>query len=85
MAAVTKEFVVGTQFPSWFTEQASKGRARINYNEEDGTLVDITVYTPTKNYVARLGDKIMLLKSGMTVLPKAAAAKFSTQPQRKGE
>lgn len=69
MAKSPKSFVVGNgSYPEWFKEQASKGRARVNYDEEDNTLIDITIYGATKNYVAKSGDTILFTKNGMTVV-----------------
>lgn len=75
MAKSPKSFVVGNgSYPEWFKEQASKGRARRNYDEEDNTLIDITIYGATKNYVAKPGDTILLTKNGMTVVSKQQSA-----------
>lgn len=74
MAKSPKSFVVGNgSYPEWFKEQASKGRARVNYDEEDNTLIDITIYGATKNYVAKPGDTILFTKNGMTVVNNTAA------------
>lgn len=71
-----KSFTVGNgNYPEWFKEQASKGRARVNYDEEEGTLLDITIYGATKNYIAKPGDMILLTKSGMTVVNKTMQQK----------
>lgn len=65
-----KSFVVGSKsYPDWFKEQASKGRARVNYGDE-GELVNITIYGATKNYTAIPGDEIIFTKSGMSVVNK---------------
>lgn len=72
MAKSPKSFVVGNgSYPEWFKEQASKGRARVNYDEEDSTLIDITIYGATKNYIAKPGDTILFTKNGMTVVNNA--------------
>lgn len=74
MAKSPKSFVVGNgSYPEWFKEQASKGRARVNYDEEDNTLIDITIYGATKNYIAKPGDTILFTKSGMTVVNNTTA------------
>ena len=78
-----KQFVVGKEpYPIWFRELAEKGRARINV-DEDGVLQNITVHTPTKNYVAKPGDTIVLKKSGMTVLESKAVVKNEV-PKKEG-
>lgn len=74
MAKSPKSFVVGNgSYPEWFKEQASKGRARVNYDKEDSTLIDITIYGATKNYVAKPGDTILFTKNGMTVVNNTTA------------
>lgn len=74
MAKSPKSFVVGNgSYPEWFKEQASKGRARVNYDEEDNTLIDIIIYGATKNYVAKPGDTILFTKNGMTVVNNTVA------------
>lgn len=74
MAKSPKSFVVDNgSYPEWFKEQASKGRARVNYDEEDNTLIDITIYGATKNYVAKPGDTILFTKNGMTVVNNTTA------------
>lgn len=73
MAKSVKSFIVGSgTYPEWFKEQASKGRARINYDEEDGSLIDIMIYGATKNYTAKPGDTILYTRSGLSVIDKAA-------------
>lgn len=81
--ASARQFIVGKEdYPAWFREQASKGRVKLNH-DDDGVLQSITVYAPTKSYTAKPGDVILMLKSGMTVLDKASAIKYGTQPQKK--
>lgn len=83
--ANAKQFIVGKEdYPAWFREQASKGRVRLNY-DDDNVLKDITVYGPTKNYIAKPGDVIIMLKSGLAVIDKKSAVKYGTQPQKKEE
>lgn len=71
----SKQFILGKEkFPAWFDEQVAKGRAKVNY-DDDNDLINVTVYTPTKTVVALPEDTIMLLKSGLTVIKKEAAKK----------
>ena len=73
MSKSVRSFVVGKDnYPEWFQEQASKGRARVNYDEDDHTLIDITIYGATKNYLAKPGDTIAFTRNGMTVVKNAA-------------
>ena len=65
-----KSFVVGSKsYPDWFKEQASKGRVRVNYDDE-GELINITIYGATKNYTAIPGDEIIFTKNGPSVVSK---------------
>lgn len=73
-----KQFIVGQNTPTWFQEQASKGRAKAHYDEE-GKLLHITVHSPTKVYEAKPGDVIVLLNTGMSVIPKAMAIRYGGQ------
>lgn len=69
-----KRFTIGQEdYPEWFRDMAKKGRAQINV-DEDGKLESITVYTPTKTYVALPGDVIILAKAGVTVMSAKQAA-----------
>lgn len=68
-----KRFVLGSgSFPDWFEAQVEQGRARVEYDEEDGVLLDVVIYGATKNYIAKPGDMILLTKSGMVVGKKIA-------------
>ena len=63
-----KRFMLGQEdYPEWFRDLAKKGRAQINV-DEDEKLESVTIYTPTKTYVALPGDIIILAKAGVTVI-----------------
>lgn len=80
-----KQFTLGKdKFPTWFEDECSKGKARVVYDDE-GDLVNVTVYSATKNYVAVEGDTIMLLKSGLAVIPKEQAVKYKVQKEEANE
>lgn len=75
MAFQNKQFVFGKdKVPTWFNEEADKGRAKFNYDDDD--VVSVTVYTPTKTLIAKPGDVIMLLKSGLAVITGDKAKKY---------
>lgn len=80
MAFEVKTFVFGTKTPEWFDENAKSGRVKINYDDE-GEILNATVYTPTKTLIAEIGDTIMLLKSGLTVIKKDKAIKYNVQKE----
>ena len=84
MAFQNKKFIVGEKSPEWFKEQCSLGRAKVVYDDE-GDFVNIIVYSATKNYTAKKGDVIMLLKSGLAVIPKEQAVKYKIQKETKEE
>ena len=78
-----KDFVLGKgRIPTWFNEQCEKGRAKINY-DEDGGIINATIHTPTKSIKAKVGDSIMLAKSGLQVVPKEKAIKYRIQRSEK--
>ena len=71
-------------FPSWFIDEASKGRAKIKY-DEDAEIESVTVISGTKTYEAYPGDTIMKLNTGMVVLKKEKAKKFINEGTKKEE
>lgn len=71
-----KEFILGKgNVPNWFNEQCDKGRAKINY-DDDGKMLCATIHTPTKTIKAKIGDSIILAKSGLQVVSKEKAIKY---------
>lgn len=60
--------------PDWLREEMSRGRGRIEY--EDGVPVRAVIYTVGGTKVLHKGDVVLKLKTGMTVLPKAAADRY---------
>lgn len=74
-----KEFVLGKgKMPDWFNEKCAQGRARVEYDDEHN-LIGVTVHMPTKTVFAEVGDSIMLVKSGLQVIPKEKAKKYNVQ------
>lgn len=77
-----KRFVVSdVAVPDWLEEQAHKGRIKLCYNEDE-ELVGATVFGPTKTTIAKVGDTIVLSKSGLSVLPRTTA-KEETKENKK--
>ena len=74
-----QKFIVGEKVPAWFTERAEMGRAKELYDEDTGELIGIRVTTATKTYDAKVGDTILLMRSGMVVVPKEKAEKYGLQ------
>lgn len=60
--------------PLWLKQEMGKGRGRVEY--EDGVPVRVVIYTVGGTKVLKEGDVVLKLKSGMTVVPKEAAAKY---------
>lgn len=76
-------FVVGKEkIPQWFNDQASIGRAKVN-KDEDGELLNIIIYGPTGNKIAKIGDSVMNTRSGLVVIPEEKAKKYNVQETRK--
>lgn len=78
MANSVLKFVVGRDdFPVWFNDECSKGRAKINF--EKGRVKNVIVYSPTKTFTANIGDVIILYNSGMSVIPSDKAVKYGVK------
>lgn len=77
---VVKKFVIGQEFPEWFENQCLLGRAKVNY-DDDGEIVNVVVNSPVKRIIAYPGDSIMLLKSGLSVVPEEKAKKYGLQKE----
>lgn len=76
-----KSFVVGKEkFPIWFNDEAVKGRARVN-KDDDGDIVNVIVYGIARQMEAVPGDTIMLLKTGLTVVKQEQAKKYNIQKE----
>ena len=83
MSQITnKQFTVGDEFPDWFKEELSKGRAKV-IRDDDNEIDKIIITSPTKTYAAYPGDVIMLFKPGMTVVSKKAAVKYGVRKESK--
>lgn len=63
--------------PVWFHEECAAGRIRVFY---DGEYVEkITVFTPTKTIVAKIGDVVAKSRNGLNVIPKDKAKKYKVR------
>lgn len=83
MAFQTKSFVLSSKdVPVWLNDEAAKGRVKFVFDDND-ELVGATVYTPTKTLNAKVGDTIMLMKSGLAVLPAGKAKKYGVTKEEK--
>lgn len=77
--AKAETFILGRgSVPSWFNDEANKGRAKLIYNEDE-ELIGAKVFMATKMVNANVGDTIMLLKSGLAVVPREKAKKYKVQ------
>ena len=75
------KFVVGEGFPGWFNDEVGKGRARINY-DENNNLVNITLFTVSKQIIANKGDVIVKTNTGMSLIPDEKAVKYRIKKRR---
>lgn len=76
---VMQQFVFGIKNPpEWFSTECLKGRVKLHYDNESN-VVGATIYTATKTVEAVIGDSIILLESGLQVVPKAKAIKYNLQ------
>lgn len=78
-----KEFILGKgKVPNWFNEKCTQGKAKVDY-DDDGEMVGATIHTPIKTIKAKIGDSIILAKSGLQVVPKEKAIKYRIQRSEK--
>lgn len=76
---VMQQFVFGVKNPpEWFSTECLKGRVKLHHDNESN-VVGATIYTATKTVEAVIGDSIILLESGLQVVPKAKAIKYNLQ------
>ena len=72
-----KKFVLGTdKVPDWFIGESSSGRAKINYDEETGKIVNATIFSPTGTIVAKPGDVIIKTRTGVGIVNNDKAKKY---------
>ena len=74
-----KEFILGKGIiPGWFNEKCKQGKARVDY-DDDGVLTGATIHTATKTIKAKVGDSILLVRSGLQVIPREITKKYKIQ------
>lgn len=54
------------ELPEWAKSQCRQGRIKLH--KEDGEILGATVFSMTKQYEAKIGDKIVLGKHGLVVI-----------------
>lgn len=75
MSRILEEYVVtGNKFPQWLKSAMLSGKAKVNM--EDGEFQSITLRTASGILVAHKGDRVLLMGSGMAVVPARAARKY---------
>lgn len=76
---VMQQFVFGVKNPpEWFSTECLKGRVKMHYDNSNN-IVGATVHTATKTVEAKVGDSIILIESGIQVVPKDKALKYHLQ------
>lgn len=84
MAFQVRSIVVGQdKIPKWLDAEAASGR--VKFEREDGELKGITCFTPTGTLKARLGDVVVLGRSGLVVMTIEQARErglVSTAPKK---
>lgn len=72
-----EHFIIGEgNFPVWFNNTLSKGRARITRDEYTGKLVGVTIYTVSGPVTGKPGDVIINTRNGVLVIPREKAEKY---------
>ena len=83
---MNEQFIFGKdKVPSWFDEQAKQGRVKLSYSEENKLLVGAKIFSGVSTYEAKVGDTIINSKSGLIVIAKANAEKYTTKKNTKEE
>lgn len=84
MPEVVKKFVLGKEaIPEWFNELCNSGRCRVIYDEDE--MVGVNLYTPSGIKKVKLGDIIVLSKSGVFSLTQLQARTYGVQGNVKKE
>jgi len=74
-----KSFVLGrNRIPAWFDDACAKGRAKLTLGQ-DGKAKEAVVHMVSRTVTAYAGDTVMLLESGLAVIPKEKARKYKVQ------
>lgn len=81
MDANILKFTVGEKIPDWFNAEAAIGRARVN-QDESGNLVNITLFTVSKQIIANIGDVIVKTNTGLTLIPQKKAIKYRVETEK---
>lgn len=77
MAFQEQSFTLGSTIPDWFNEQLGRGRAKLQY--EDDEVVGAVLNKPTGRVEVKVGDTIVLSKTGLSVRRKEAAKGKATK------
>lgn len=84
MPEIVKKFILGKDaIPEWFNELCSSGKCRVIYDEDE--LIGVNLYTPSGVKKVKLGDVIVLSKSGVFSLTQAQAKIYGVQNNVKKE
>lgn len=76
-----EQFIVGVNnVPAWLHEEVQKGKASILYKDDSRVVKQIEINTPLGRYTACRGDVVLMLPTGLTVIPKEIAKKYGEQP-----
>lgn len=79
-----KQFIFGKQeMPAWFTQQCRYGKAKITYGEDGKQISGAKIFTPSGLTSVNIGDCVMLLRSGMHVIPKDKIKKNNVEENKK--
>lgn len=67
--AKVESFILGKgSTPKWFKEEMAKGRVKMLIDEDD-EIIGAKIFYPTKTFNVKIGDRVMLTKSGLVVDP----------------
>lgn len=77
MAFEMQKYIVGSdKLPQWLKDNVTRGRAKIK-KDEDGEMTSVVIYTPSGVHEAKRGDAVVLVRSGLAVVPAKDTPKVS--------
>lgn len=83
MPEIKNKFILSeNSIPDWIRSYASSGRIKFNRDDEN-KIVSATIQSPTGPKKVKIGDTIMLVKSGLISIPKEKAEKYVKENRQK--
>ena len=85
MAEVKNKFILSEdKVPDWIRNYSNIGRIKFNRNDEN-KIISAIIQSPTGPKKVNIGDTIMLVNSGLIVIPKEKAEKYVRENHKKND